>query len=62
MTYHLVFAGSGSFIRIVAEDDDGTRRQIATSQGSGERWPQAVRDAELIVAALNAYQPDAPGA
>lgn len=56
MTYRTQFAGSGPFIRIIADDGD-TKREIATCTGRGSAWPQAVKDAELIVAALNAYQP-----
>lgn len=51
ITYGLRYTGS-AFIRIVAEEGD-TTREIATCRQHGD-WPQVVRNAELIVAALNA--------
>lgn len=53
-TYRLEYAGGAPLIRILAEEGD-TTREIATCRGSGEQWPQAVKNAELIVAALNAH-------
>lgn len=54
--YRKEFAGGGPFIRIIADDGEGGQREIATCRGSGDAWPQAVEDAELIVQALNAYE------
>ena len=56
MIYRKEFAGE--FVRVIADDGERSREIASCRAGDiprAERWPQAVKDAELIVDALNAY-------